>query len=581
MNNGRLKRIISFAVMLIMLTACFDIPVYADDSISENIIEEAGEDYSEDMIAADDVSEEDTDIELSPADEAAIEEMALDDDIEEVVFEDNEQITVDETEVCAEDPGAAPKKKEEEPTVSSMSLISIPSKLIYRKGDELDLTNGMVYVVYEDGTDAYLKMKAAMVSNYDKTKAGRQIVHINAGDKYVQFDVDVVNVEAGPDSNFVVGDEGFATLTKALNWIKNDRNKTLDYEIIMFSNSLLRALPVVTKAKSLTITANTYRMEFYAVDEDKITFGCDTVLNDLTVKCLSSFEGKNKYRTKMKIKVKKNLTLNNCDFISSGLTIKGRDKKSVVINKSSGIYRLTGFTNTTVNGDLEIKYGLNTKRLILNPGSRITLSSAANLCVTKQLTCERDTEIILGKNFVPIEVTGNMGGTVKLKSDWPAAEGDLVLILKYKDILPCFDIEGIMPTDGATYELVKEGTEARLYGHKFMYNGNSYTSWKSVIAAINKDGNKETPARISLLGDVDIRGKMKMPKGKKMSDLTVVGNGHEIVFTGNIKLVKNTVFKDIRLKGLDDEGFVSRYYIYKKKWELDVSEADIGLGVVR
>ncbi|MCR5119671.1 MAG: bacterial Ig-like domain-containing protein [Lachnospiraceae bacterium] len=577
MKNSRLKRLISFAVLMIMLTACFDVPAYAEESISENVIDIEDEEAAEEEETV--IDDAEYELPTAEEDEAVIAEPE-DDEIVETVFQDDiPETEIEDEEECitAEVEGAG--KKEKEPSVSSLSLITIPTKLIYRKGDDLDLTNGLVYVVYDNGTDAYLKMKAAMVSNYDKAKAGRQIVHINVGEQFVQYNVDVVNVEAGENSKYVVGDEGFPTLYKAMDWIKKDRNKTLDYEIIMFSDALIRTLPVVTKAKSLTITANTYKMEFYAVD--KLTFGCDTVLNDLTVKCLSEFEKKNKYRTKMKIVAKKNLTLNNCDFISSGLTIKGRDKKIAEINKSSGIYRLNGFGKVTVNGNLEIKYKLSTKRLIMSPESRITLSSAAKLTVEKQFSCERDAEIVLGKNFVPIEINGNMGGTIKLKSDWPAAEGDLVIKLKYSDILPYFDIEGIMPQDGATYELVKEGTEARLYGHKFYYNGTSYTSWKSVISAVNKSGNKETPAQISLLGDVDIRGKMTMPKAKKMSELTVNGNGHEIVFTGNIKLVKNTKFMNIKLKGLDEEGDVNRYYIYKKKWELDISQADIGLGVVK
>ncbi len=578
MKNSGLKRILAFSMMFVMFIGCFDMPVKAEESISENEVIMSEEE--EDILPDENFTEVDFD---DTCMEEETEEETNEDVFEEIVPDAEEAIIIDEASKtgCEIQEVGSKKKEEPEPTVSSMSLISIPSKLIYRKGDDLDLTNGKIYVVYDDGTEAYLNMKAAMVSNYDKTKAGRQIVHINAGDKYVQFDVDVLNVDAGDDSKFVIGDQGFSTLTKALNWIKNNRDKTTDYEIIMFSNCLLRALPTVTKARSITITANTYYMEFYAVDKDKITFGCDTTLNDMTIKCLSAYEDKTKYRTRMKIKAKKNLTLNNCDFISSGLTISGRNKKSVVINKSTGIYKLKGFTNTTVNGDLEIKYSLDTKRLVMNPGSRVILSSLARLSVTKQLTCERDSQIVLGKDFKPLEITGNMGGTVKLVSDWPAKEGDLILNLKYSDILPYFDIDGIVPHDNCTYELVKEKDEARLYGHKFSYAGKSYTNWKSVIKAVNKDGNKETPVEIKLLGDVDIRDKLTMPKGKKMSSFTLNGNGHELIFRENIKLVKDTTFRNIKLKGLDDEDFVTRYYIYKRDHELQLDNADLGLGVVK
>ena len=575
MRDFRIKRLIAFFSMLMILTQTFYVPVYADDSISENDIQITDEDEGSEAVTADD----------DGAEEAVI----TDDDCaaEAVITEEAdamETITGAEAEV-AEVFTSGEKKKEEPPAVSSMTLISIPTKLIYRKGDNLDLTNGKIHVEYADGNMADLPMKAAMVSNYDNTKPGRQIVHINAGDKYVQFDVDVLNVEAGDDSRFVVNNqEGFPTLTKALNWINNNNDKTESYEIIMFANSLLRALPAVKKAKQLTITANSHYMEFYAADQDRIIFGCDTVLNNVTVKCLSAFEGKTKYRRAMEIRVKKNLTLNNCDFISSGLSIKGRSKRSVVINKSTGIYKLSGFTNTTVNGELEIKDTLSSKRLVMNPGSRITLTSMARLCVKKQFTCEKDSVIDLGKGFKPLEILGNMGGRVKLVSSWPVTEGDLVLKLKYKDILGCFDIDGILPYDGCTYELVKEKDEARLYGHKFMYNGESYTSWKKVISAVNKNGNKETPAEIKLLGSVDIRDKVKMPKSKKMSSLTINGNGHELIFRGNIKLVKDTTFSNITLKGLEDEDnetFPVRFYIYKKGRNLELINTELGLGVVR
>lgn len=562
MNNGRLNRILAFAMMLVMLMACFDIPVYAEDSVSDNSIE---------------ISENTADEE--PAEDEFTEEEIIEAE-EEPVIEDEAANCDDDSEISCEEYESG-EKKEEAPAVSSMALISIPSKLIYRKGDDLDLTNGKVHVVYEDGNEAYLAMKAAMVSNYDKTKAGRQIVHINAGDKYVQFDVDVLNIDAGEDSNFVIGDQGFKTLTKALEWIVKNKDKKRDYEIIMFQKSLMRAWPKVASCRSLTITANNYPIEFYAVDGDKIFFNCDTTLNGVNMKCLSSYEDKTKYRKKMKIRCKKNLTLNNCDFISSGLTISGRNKRSIMIDKSTGIYKLTGFTNTTVNGDLEIKSSLNTKRLVMNPGCRVILSTGADLTVSKQFTCEADSQIVLGKDFKPLEIAGNMAGTVKLVSDWPAAEGDLILKLKYADILPYFDIDGIKPYDGCTYELVKEKNEARMYGHKFSYGGESYTNWKSVIAAVNKNGNKETAAEIKLLGNVDIRDKVKMPKSKKMSSFILDGNGYELTFTGNIKLVKDTTFRNIKLKGLDDEGFTSRFYIYKRKKNLDISEADIGLGVVK
>ena len=77
--------------------------------------------------------------------------------------------------------------------ITDIVISNVPDKLIYEKGKSLDLTGGKVKIIYENGENEELEMKASDISvtGYDANKLGEQTITVKYGDKTATFKVTV------------------------------------------------------------------------------------------------------------------------------------------------------------------------------------------------------------------------------------------------------------------------------------------------------------------------------------------------------------------------------------------------------
>ncbi len=87
-------------------------------------------------------------------------------------------------------------------TLSSLVLLQKPNVLSYELGGALDTTGGLLKASFSDGSSGTVEMKNTMVSDFDNTKLGSQILTVTWGGKTVFYTVSVVL--GTPDSLTVV-----------------------------------------------------------------------------------------------------------------------------------------------------------------------------------------------------------------------------------------------------------------------------------------------------------------------------------------------------------------------------------------
>ncbi len=75
--------------------------------------------------------------------------------------------------------------------VKTISWNSLPEKLRYIEGQELDLTGGSIDVVYANGEESTIALSSSMISGYDRDEIGEQTVTVNYGDQKLTFIVTV------------------------------------------------------------------------------------------------------------------------------------------------------------------------------------------------------------------------------------------------------------------------------------------------------------------------------------------------------------------------------------------------------
>ncbi|MCF0196872.1 MAG: Ig-like domain-containing protein, partial [Bacteroidaceae bacterium] len=78
-------------------------------------------------------------------------------------------------------------------TVESIAINTMPDKVTYNEGEELDLTGGAITVNYSDATSTTLSMTASgvAVTGYDKTAVGTQTLTVTYCEKTTTFNVTV------------------------------------------------------------------------------------------------------------------------------------------------------------------------------------------------------------------------------------------------------------------------------------------------------------------------------------------------------------------------------------------------------
>lgn len=84
------------------------------------------------------------------------------------------------------------KAEQEEPVIlTGIELLSQPSKLVYEVGEALDLTGLAVLAYYSDDTSKPVDLEELVITGYDPSIRGRQLVKVSFEDHYQTFEVTV------------------------------------------------------------------------------------------------------------------------------------------------------------------------------------------------------------------------------------------------------------------------------------------------------------------------------------------------------------------------------------------------------
>ncbi len=96
-----------------------------------------------------------------------------------------------------------------EKTVTSITLKQMPTKIKYKQSKEdLDVTGGKIEVTYSDGSKEIIDITTDMVTGFDNTKLGKQVLTISYGGKTINYEIEIVADGSGGGSQGGSGDEG-------------------------------------------------------------------------------------------------------------------------------------------------------------------------------------------------------------------------------------------------------------------------------------------------------------------------------------------------------------------------------------
>ncbi len=81
-------------------------------------------------------------------------------------------------------------------SVSSIELKKLPDKKVYVKDtDELDVTGGVIGVTYRDGTNEELLVAREMITGFDNTVSGEQVITVTFGGKTATYEITVLSAQ--------------------------------------------------------------------------------------------------------------------------------------------------------------------------------------------------------------------------------------------------------------------------------------------------------------------------------------------------------------------------------------------------
>lgn len=77
------------------------------------------------------------------------------------------------------------------PTLDSIQIVTLPTKLVYESGDKLDLKGISVVAVYSDSSEEHLLIEDLIVSGFDSSTTGKKQITLMYQDKSTIFEVNV------------------------------------------------------------------------------------------------------------------------------------------------------------------------------------------------------------------------------------------------------------------------------------------------------------------------------------------------------------------------------------------------------
>lgn len=80
--------------------------------------------------------------------------------------------------------------------IEEISIETPPTETEYQQGDKLDLTGGILKIVYEDGYDTTAFLTEDILGEYDMTKLGTQEIEVRKGNASTSFQINVTGIKA-------------------------------------------------------------------------------------------------------------------------------------------------------------------------------------------------------------------------------------------------------------------------------------------------------------------------------------------------------------------------------------------------
>ena len=149
---------------------------------------------------------------------------------------------------------------------TSISIIQEPRKTEYIEGQDFDTTDGIIHVVYDNGTEEDLEMTTEMISNYNKDKIGDQIITVTYQDQTDTFKVNI--------REKVLVSISIRTSSAKTVYLEGQSLDLTDVVIVaLYDNGLTTDIPVTDKMLSdynmhevgkqtLTVTFGNYEVDF-------------------------------------------------------------------------------------------------------------------------------------------------------------------------------------------------------------------------------------------------------------------------------------------------------------------------------
>ena len=251
------------------------------------------------------------------------------------------------------------------------------------------------------------------------------------------------------------------------------------------------------------------------------------------------------------------LTLGN--ITAEHLTVKGAAATTLTVDGTVSAEKISGFGNVIVEGTLTVTKSLKTDNLYLADGGVLVIEKEVSVTIGKSTSGSGTIRLV--KGFKNIELKGTASGNIKLVSDKPMTDGQLLFKSKITNLNDVFDVTGIAPevTDGEySYGLyLKSG---KVYLRAFMYaaGDKTYCDWSDFISSINKAKTATASYSVKLLGDVDLGKAITLPAKGKYAGLTIDGGNYTITFNSKtLKLTGNLTLKNMTVRSKKGEWSVT------------------------
>lgn len=256
--------------------------------------------------------------------------------------------------------------------------------------------------------------------------------------------------------------------------------------------------------------------------------------------------------------------------ISDKLVVKGSPKSVLTAENEVAPREISGFGKVFVNGTLIPAKILKTDHLSLSSKGHLKVLKGVVITIQKGIS---GTGIIdLSDGFTPISIGNDNSGAIMINSEVPLMNR-MIFKSKAGNLNKVFNLKGIPGIDetgGLKCGLYVKAGKAYLRAFTMKYSGRSYCEWNDLLSDISK-AKPADDISVTLLSDVTVSGTLKLPAKGKYRNLTIIGGGHTISFTGKtVSLTGNLTLRDIRIK--QKKG---TWVLKKGKYELTNDEAKL------